>query len=76
VTGQFLLSPPDLANGFSLEILSFETAGHFQLRVGGQQIQALTIISHWPVQDAVCILKIKVAKNFQLIGNPEITNTS
>jgi hypothetical protein len=35
----------------------------------------LTIVSHWPVQDAVWILKLQVAKIFHLTGNPVITKT-
>jgi hypothetical protein len=70
--GQFLLSLPVLANGFFFEIFIFETTEHFRLRVGGPQIHASAIIDHCPFQDAICILRLKVAKNFQLIGNPEI----
>jgi hypothetical protein len=79
--GQFLLSPPDVANGFFFEIFTSETAAKplvilaltsraaINLRVGGPRTQALTTTNHWPVQNAVYILRLKVAKNFQLTGN-------
>jgi hypothetical protein len=75
-TGQSLLSPLDVANGFFLEILSFEreakplrsssfdTLCSTSTSVGGSQTQALTIVNNWPAQDAVCVLRLKVAKNF------------
>jgi hypothetical protein len=40
-------------------------------RVEGPQTQVLAIISHWLVQDVVC-LRLKIAKNFKLNENPEI----
>jgi hypothetical protein len=33
------------------------------LRVGGTQTQIFAITNHWPVQDAVCFLRLKAAKN-------------
>lgn len=85
VTGKFFLSPPDVANGFFLEVLEFWDGGkpfesfklwRLHLRVGAPQTQALPIISLWTVQDVVRDLRFKVAKNFQLTENPEITKTS
>jgi hypothetical protein len=85
-TGKSSLSPSDVANCFFLEMFSFETAekilcildstshAALHLRVEGPQTQALVIINNWPAQYAVCVLK--VAKNFQLTRNPEITKNS
>jgi hypothetical protein len=87
--GQFLLSPPDVANGFFhrnfgilrqreifLVILAFTSSAEFLLRVGGPQAQVLAIIYHWPLQDAIYILRLKMVKNFQVNGNPEFSKAS
>jgi hypothetical protein len=42
-------------------ILTVISCAALNFRVGGPQTQALPIVNHWPVQDAVCI--------FKLIGN-------
>lgn len=85
VTEKFFLSPPDVANGFFLEVLEFWDGGkpfvffklwRLHLRVGAPQTQALPIVSLWTVQDAVWDLRFKVSKNFQLTENPEITRAS
>jgi hypothetical protein len=85
---QLLLSPPDAANGFFLRnsgvlgqrqnlwvflYLTFCTALH--LRVGEPQTQALATTDHWPFQNAVCVLRLKIAKNFQLIANQKFPKT-
>jgi hypothetical protein len=85
VTVQSLLSRPDVANGFFIKMFTSETSAKkklreilaqtscaaLHLRIGGRHRH-----NHSPVQDAVCVLRLKVAKNFQLTGNPEITKTS
>jgi hypothetical protein len=72
--GSFFVFPQDVANGFSLEILSFATVAkcsvilalissaalHF--RVGGTQTQASAVINHWPVQDASYVLRRKLQR--------------
>lgn len=54
-------------------IIVLTSCAAIYLRLGGPQIQVLTVISHWLVQDAVYVLRLKIAKNFQLSENPEIT---
>jgi hypothetical protein len=61
--GEFLLSPPDVVNGFYSEISSLQTpvnslviiastsCATFHLSAG-QQTELFAIISHWSVQDA------------------------
>jgi hypothetical protein len=76
-------SPPDADNGSFQKFWSVETAAKpmrnssflaaLYFRVGGPQIQVLAIISHWLVQDAVCVLRLKIAKNFQFSENHDIT---
>jgi hypothetical protein len=80
-TGQLLLAFPDVPVGYLLQVPSSETAAN-PLRnsslCGASYASNRTTdksfgpVNQWPVQDTVCVLRPKVAKNFQLTGYLEI----